>query len=62
MSVFSELLRSDSKKGHLLSLQAAEEIERLESSLERVRKDCAFWRAVAQEVSNENRRSYADHG
>ena len=62
MSEFLELLRSDSQKGHLLSLQAAEMIERLEDSLERVKRDCAFWRAVAQEQANENRCSHADHG
>ena len=62
MSDILELLRSDSRKGNLLSLQAIERIESLQDSLDRVKRDCAFWRAVAQEVSNENRRSYADHG
>lgn len=62
MSEFSELLRSDSLKGNLLSLQAAETIERLEASLERVKRDCAFWRAVAQEKSDAGSRSHADHG
>ena len=61
MSEFSELLRSDSQKGNLLSLQAAEMIERLEASLDRVKRDCAFWRAVAQDKSDESCRSHADH-
>lgn len=62
MSDFSARLRSDSEKGNLLFLQAAEYIERLEESLERVKRDCSFWKAVAQESANENRRSNADNG
>ena len=62
MSDILELLRSDSRHGHLLSLQAADRIEMLEAELDRAKKDCSFWRAVASEESNENRRSNADHG
>ena len=62
MSDILELLRSDSEHGHLLSLQAAEKIEMLEAELVRVRKDCSFWRSVASEEANENRRSNADNG
>ena len=62
MSDILELLRSDSRHGHLLSLQAAERIEMLEAELVRAKKDCSFWKTVASEETNENRRSNANHG
>ena len=62
MSDILELLRSDSKDGHLLSLQAAERIEMLEAELVRAKKDCSFWKSAALETSVEDSRSHSDHG
>ena len=62
MSDILELLKSDSRKGNLLSLQAAEWIERLQGELVRTKSDCAFWKSVARSFSSENRSSNANHG
>ena len=61
MSDILELLKSDSRKGNLLSLQAAEWIERLEGELVRTKSDCAFWKSIARSSLSENLSSNANN-